>query len=324
MVGLHRSEVESKSVDDITTLFHHHSKDSDPLPNPIAAEEVCWCSGFQGGSILDLQREIEELKGQLTQKEDAIMKMEATMLQEAQEYPQGPAAALREEVCFWEEKHERLLEAHQKLARVNQSLEDKLLKVVDKFQSEKETLLADVKRLSAQVSQAQVIMAQMQQDLERYKNDCALAVHLLQCKPSQFIPQSFSELPSEFQEKVRSMTKSKTKRQPLKTMRVPISTFPPTAVFFSIEKDEESPGNEENRDELVSAAVLARVLEEREKSGHKHCNTCKCYTHQTTTGSDASSWSSEESTQTEGTLQTVSVNANAPSRWRKHSTETEI
>ena len=44
----------------------------------------------------------------------------------------------------WKVKYERLFEAHRKLQKNNNSLEDKLLRIVDKFEAEKNQMSRDL------------------------------------------------------------------------------------------------------------------------------------------------------------------------------------
>jgi hypothetical protein len=44
----------------------------------------------------------------------------------------------------WRVKYERLFEAHRKLQKTNNSLEDKLLRIVDKFEAEKNQMSRDL------------------------------------------------------------------------------------------------------------------------------------------------------------------------------------
>lgn len=70
----------------------------------------------------------------------------------------------------------------------------------------------------------------------------------------------------------------------VKSIKVPIPTFPPTAMVYSVPKSPNaSIKNGENESEnqpvdIVSAAIMAKVLEERERerSMIKHCDTCTC------------------------------------------------
>nr|XP_023017471.1 uncharacterized protein LOC111506581 [Leptinotarsa decemlineata] len=69
----------------------------------------------------------------------------------------------------------------------------------------------------------------------------------------------------------------------MKNIKVPIPTFPPTAMVYSVPK---SPKPERKTEEdvesapvdIVSAAIMAKVLEERqrERVNMKHCDTCTC------------------------------------------------
>lgn len=84
---------------------------------------------------------------------------------------------------------------------------------------------------------------------------------------------------------MQSKRKTEDKKLPpdVKSIKVPIPTFPPTAMVYSIPKTpNETRNNEEevenNSVDIVSAAIMAKVLEEREKERSliKHCDTCTC------------------------------------------------
>lgn len=71
----------------------------------------------------------------------------------------------------------------------------------------------------------------------------------------------------------------------VKSIKVPIPTFPPTAMVYSVPKSPNSSiknGETENDNQqpvdIVSAAIMAKVLEERERerSMIKHCDSCTC------------------------------------------------
>lgn len=68
-----------------------------------------------------------------------------------------------------------------------------------------------------------------------------------------------------------------------KSIKVPIPTFPPTAMVYSVPKSPRpekkiEPDIEAPSVDIVSAAIMAKVLEERqkEKALAKHCDTCTC------------------------------------------------
>lgn len=79
------------------------------------------------------------------------------------------------------------MEGHRKLQKVNQGLEDKLLRIVDKFETEKSALTHDIADLTTKLVEARVSLTDLEEENELYKNDCNIAVQLLQCKPSNFV-----------------------------------------------------------------------------------------------------------------------------------------
>lgn len=68
----------------------------------------------------------------------------------------------------------------------------------------------------------------------------------------------------------------------VKSIKVPIPTFPPTAMVYSVPKvsaPERKPENVESQPvDKVPASIMAKVLEERERERSlvKHCVTCSC------------------------------------------------
>lgn len=63
----------------------------------------------------------------------------------------------------------RLLEAHKRLQKVNQGLEDKLLRLVDRTESEKSSLAADTASLTtALTTAAQAINRLKQENVSEY------------------------------------------------------------------------------------------------------------------------------------------------------------
>lgn len=99
----------------------------------------------------------------------------------------------------------------------------------------------------------------------------------------------FFQLPTEVQAKVRTYVaqKKRTNDAPpdIKSITVPISTFPPTAMVYNVTKPALDKLSDDDSDEskppvdVVSAAIMAKVLEDREKERifSKHCDTCTCH-----------------------------------------------
>lgn len=99
------------------------------------------------------------------------------------------------------------------------------------------------------------------------------------------------QLPSEVQAKVRTYVAQKrcstqdTTQSDVKSITVPISTFPPTAMVYNITKPTVEKHSDDDSDDskppvdVVSATIMAKVLEDREKERifAKHCDTCTCH-----------------------------------------------
>ncbi|KAJ8966564.1 hypothetical protein NQ314_003459 [Rhamnusium bicolor] len=210
---------------------------------------------------VQLHVEIENLKQRLLEKETHIVTMETNFLNEANKFPSGELVAMREELLTWQDKYKRLYEAHRRVQRVNQGLEDKLLKLVDVCETEKNTLTKDVATLSHKLAEANYAIKKLTED----------------------------NLPSEVQSQVANYMTHKRKPEErkvvseVKSIKVPIPTFPPTAMVYSVPK---SPRPERAVEvdveassvDIVSAAIMAKVLEERqrERALAKHCDSCTC------------------------------------------------
>ncbi|XP_043280683.1 uncharacterized protein [Venturia canescens] len=239
---------------------------------------------------MHLHAEIENLRQRLIERDSHIVKMETQFLNEADKFPNGELASMKEELRIWQEKYSRLYEAHKRVQKVNQNLEDKLLRIVDKCETEKGAFAKDIATLSHRLADANYTIHRLTQDNEKYRNDVNLAIQLLQCKPSNFVGQKYDSLPSEVQAKVRMYVAQKRRSSDVsppdvKSITVPISTFPPTAMVYNITKaNVEKHSDDESDDskppvDVVSAAIMAKVLEDRERERifAKHCNSCTCH-----------------------------------------------
>ncbi|XP_011494332.1 PREDICTED: uncharacterized protein LOC105359422 [Ceratosolen solmsi marchali] len=239
---------------------------------------------------MHLHVEIENLRQRLVERDNHIVTMETQFLNEAEKFPNGELASLKEEMIIWQDKYTRLYESHKRIQKVNQNLEDKLLKIVDKCETEKGAFTKDIATLSIKLADANYSIHQLTQDNEKYRRDIILATQLLQCKPSNFVGQKYESLPSEVQAKVRTYVTQKNHiseipNTDIKSITVPISTFPPTAMVYNVAKpimDKQDINNDDNEKspiDMVSAAIMAKVLEDREKERifARHCNTCTCH-----------------------------------------------
>jgi hypothetical protein len=68
-------------------------------------------------------------------------------------------------VLAWQDKFERLYESHKKVQKINQTLEDKLLKLVDRNSSERAQLTSDCATLNIRLTQANYNISSLQREL---------------------------------------------------------------------------------------------------------------------------------------------------------------
>ncbi|KRF99068.1 uncharacterized protein Dwil_GK26891 [Drosophila willistoni] len=155
----------------------------------------------------------------LIEKQTQLYALETACLRETERQVE-----LEDSVIAWQDKYDRLYESHKRVQKVNQSLEDKMLKLVDRNTSERAQLTSDVATLSVRLAQANFNIAKLQREIslirfvsfapfslqERYKADISLAIQLLQCKPDSFVPQKVSSLPIDIQSKVSAYMRLET------------------------------------------------------------------------------------------------------------------
>ncbi|XP_033149515.1 probable serine/threonine-protein kinase nek3 [Drosophila busckii] len=214
--------------------------------------------------------EIEQLQQALLERQTQLYALESACLRETERQVE-----LEDSVIAWQDKYDRLYESHKRVQKVNQSLEDKMLKLVDRNTNERAQLTSDVATLSVRLAQANFNIAKLQREIERYKADISLAIQLLQCKPDSFVPQKVSSLPIEIQSKVSSYMRLETnshsdsecsnsgvgvattasyKVLPVSDSPPPAACpFPPTAMVYSMRGLDASNGNNNNTQPATAA-----------------------------------------------------------------------
>lgn len=87
---------------------------------------------------------------------------------------------LEDSLIAWQDKYDRLHESHKRVQKVNQSLEDKLLKLVDRNSGERAQLTGDVATLSVRLAQANYNIATLQREIvsENSKSECSELYYL--------------------------------------------------------------------------------------------------------------------------------------------------
>lgn len=110
-----------------------------------------------------LQIEIEKLKQALLEKQSELISMETACLRESDRQVE-----LEDSIIAWQDKYDRLYESHKRVQKVNQNLEDKLLKLVDRNSGERAQLTSDVATLSVRLAQANYNIATLQREIVSY------------------------------------------------------------------------------------------------------------------------------------------------------------
>ncbi|XP_035704559.1 uncharacterized protein LOC110843341 [Folsomia candida] len=174
----------------------------------------------------------------------------------------------------WRNKYDRLLEAHEKLQNLNQNLEEKLLKLAENNHSETQRLSYQIHELTQRLVEARLYIHQLEDENDRYRSDINVVVQLLHCKPSNFVSPKLDILPDDLQKKVASLRNGSNCKKEKKIIKVQVPTFPPTDIMYSVDKGKGKKGVEKD---IVSAAIMAKILEERENERKENQkNRCKC------------------------------------------------
>lgn len=113
---------------------------------------------------LNMQSEIQELKRALSDKENQLMEC----LQETDRQVE-----LEDSIIAWQDKYERLYESHKRVQKVNQNLEDKLLKLVERGESKNAQLTSDVATLSVRLAQANYNISLLQREIVSKVFECS-------------------------------------------------------------------------------------------------------------------------------------------------------
>lgn len=241
----------------------------------------CSCDSCGSGatsSYLDLHQQIAELQQQLSKNRSHIGSLEHQLL-DARSTTDFELSRTRDELARLRERYERLLESHKKMQKINHDLEDKLLRQVGHSESEKVSLHQELSSMVGRLVEARSLVTQLDQDNKKYRQDCNIAVQLLQCKPSNFVSHRLNSFPSDLQERLRQMmpkdqllaaeNASLNPPEENRIVRIPIATFPPTAMVYSlqekprqsdIEKGGAKTETESANSGLISTSLIAKAL----------------------------------------------------------------
>ncbi|XP_041352729.1 tight junction-associated protein 1-like [Gigantopelta aegis] len=271
-----------------------HSRKSPEIVVPIMANvcKKCGCtceSCFTNSTSLDLHQEIEELQFHLIRSKNHISQLEHELADNKQ-LSEYELVKFREEFARLRDRYERLMESHKRMQKVNHDLEDKLLKIVNKFEGEKISLQRELASITSRLIESKVMVCELEEENDRCRRDCNLAVQLLHCKPSTFVAHKLNSLPVDLQDRVKDhMTREQirnlenSRANETKLIRVPIATFPPTAMFYSVNPTlNESNANNAvqgvSPTDTVPMSIITKVLSQptsKQKSRWTHiCLKC--------------------------------------------------
>lgn len=238
--------------------------------------------------------QIEELKG-LLRSNDLQLKDERFKHNKIVESYEAQISRLNDENKSLKEKYDRVSDVQRKLEKINSDLEEKLLKIVEKYENEQKTLLEDLTIAHSRLVDANLTIEDLEKQKEMYKQDCNLAVNLLQCKPNDFVSHSYKSLPYSIKNRLKThlsnadIEKLETDNgadiQPKTIPKIPI--FQPSAAAalmytYQNERERKNKINEEESNDVVdngyvSTSILANVLKKENEEISK--NSVRFYPH---------------------------------------------
>lgn len=144
---------------------------------------------------LDLHHEIERLCSALREANDSIARKDVEIATiEAKFHEDNERLSI--ELSRLRERYDRLLANHQHLSKLNHELEAKLLQTIENTTTEKKVMADQVEAMKTRLAEAERQLALIKSERDRYKEDCSIAVNLLQTNPDKFYPQCYQSLPS--------------------------------------------------------------------------------------------------------------------------------
>jgi hypothetical protein len=185
-------------------------------------------------------------------------------------------------ITEWRSKYDRLYECYRRLQKTNAGLEDKLLRIVDKFEGEKNQMTRDLASQTQKLVDAKLTIQRLSDGNRELQSDLNLSINLLQNKPNSFVSPKVDSLPPEVRSRVKNYvegrgTDSRPKREKEgKKIRVAIPDDLPLLGGAGGGPDDGTGGPDDcgAGGDRVSAAILAKVLEERDKERRAEAKFC--------------------------------------------------
>ncbi len=221
-------------------------------------------------ALSSLRQEISELRSRL-----------ASRTSDGLSTPDSPVASspISDEaaaVLEWRSKYDRLYESYRRLQKTNGCLEDKLLRVVDKFDGERNQMTRDLAAQTQKLVEAKLTIQRLSDQNRELQSDLNLSINLLRNKPNSFVTQKIDNLPKEVRSRVKnyvegggaSGTGGDVKKSEGKKIRVAIPDDLPLL------QDDHNADPDAAIGDRVSAAILAKVLAERDKERRAEAKFC--------------------------------------------------
>ncbi|KAF8570541.1 hypothetical protein P879_04045 [Paragonimus westermani] len=125
-----------------------------------------------------LRASLEEARASIDKKDAIIVEMEAERTKSASRFEN-----LRE-------RYELLLADHHRLSKLNHELEARLLENIELKNAEMKAISDELQTAKSRLQEHEKALSCVSAERDRYKEDCAVAVNLLQTNPDQFLPQT--------------------------------------------------------------------------------------------------------------------------------------
>ena len=223
-------------------------------------------------ALASLRQEISELRTRLASRtSDGLSTPDSPSLGSSP-FSEDAAAIIE-----WRSKYDRLYESYRRLQKTNAGLEDKLLRVVDKFEGEKNQMARDLASQTQKLVEAKLTIQRLSDQNRELQSDLNLSINLLRNKPNSFVSPKIDGLPADVKSRVKNYIDGdhvKPRRdhfiQPKEGKKIRVA-IPDNLPLLSDDSDVTEGGGNTDR---VSAAILAKVLEERDKERRAEAKFC--------------------------------------------------
>ncbi|XP_076816733.1 uncharacterized protein LOC143462443 isoform X2 [Clavelina lepadiformis] len=159
-------------------------------PSPVA-------SAFQ----IKLEQENENLQQKVLILTRKLERSESDF-EQSREYLENQLDLAHDKQRKTEDEYMKLQSSYAALQTTNRELEEKLAKVINHLKVERDNFMTEINELTNKVTESRNALLKAQEENERLRKDCNLAVQLLKCNQSNYEVRRTEELPEGLQERV--------------------------------------------------------------------------------------------------------------------------